>query len=106
MPRSNKQDKYAYKAKVQTTINGQDFTVDADSRWACEIFPELGSPAEGFIQTTFSPNWLEAHPQVPNLRGLVVDGSQGVVRSFDVLICTVSTKLRPTHLHHGDSRSL
>ena len=48
MPRSNKQDKYAHKAKVQATINGQDFTVDADSRWACEMFPELGSPAEGF----------------------------------------------------------
>ena len=44
---SKKNDKYAYKAKYKTTINGQDFTADATERWACENFPWLGgTPTE------------------------------------------------------------
>ena len=47
MPRSNKQDKYAFKAKVHPRINGKTFTADATERWACQHFPELGTPSEG-----------------------------------------------------------
>jgi hypothetical protein len=61
---SKKQDKYAHKAKVQTTINGQVFTADADSLWACEMFPELGSPAEGFRFKQWSEARLKDAPTV------------------------------------------
>ena len=65
VPRSNKKDKYAHKAKFKTTINGQDFTADADERWACENFPWLGcSPAEATRFKLWSKSQLKDRPVV------------------------------------------
>ena len=63
VPRPKKQNKFAHKPK-QITINGRHFDIDADSVWACEMFPELGSPAEGFRFKQWSESRLKDAPTV------------------------------------------
>ena len=45
MPRSNKQDRYAYAAAFHPRVNGETFTCGKLSRKMFELYPESGTPA-------------------------------------------------------------
>ena len=64
MTRSNKQDKFVNKAKFTTRIDCETFTANANDRWACAMFPELGSPAEGLRFKQWSESRLKDVPVV------------------------------------------
>jgi hypothetical protein len=57
------QDKFAHKP-LQVTIKGRKFPIGEDERLACETFPELGSPAEGFRFKQWSESRLKDVPVV------------------------------------------
>ena len=47
MPRSNKQDRYAYAAANHPRVNGETFTASAIKREMSKEYPDYGKPSDG-----------------------------------------------------------
>ena len=46
MPRSNKQDRYAYAAAFHPRVNGETFTANAIKREMAKEYPQMGKPSD------------------------------------------------------------
>ena len=47
MPRSNKQDRYAYAAANHPRVNGETFTANGITRGMAKDYPDYGKPSDG-----------------------------------------------------------